>query len=163
MSASASHGFNSTSGPSGSGGSPTGAGGPGGPPGGHGGPLSPSRAARIWRNVHYPQELWWAIACFIAVIAFFQFASWVAVKRRARRATAPAASTDAETGGASATARRFSWRNLPSAIVNGYRVVAFRWTLNIGDSYTLNMAEVFVTCAYIIALFTWEFINSECF
>ena len=61
----------------------------------------------------------------------------------------------------SAAGRGFALRNVPTAVINAYRVVAFRWTLEIGQSYTLNLAEVFVTVAYIVALFSWEFLGSE--
>ncbi|KAL6302876.1 hypothetical protein BKA93DRAFT_826973 [Sparassis latifolia] len=39
--------------------------------------------------------------------------------------------------------------------------VAFRWMLEIGSSYTLNLTEVFYTRAYIIIIFTWEFVNTK--
>ncbi|KAG2095871.1 ferric reductase NAD binding domain-containing protein [Suillus discolor] len=55
---------------------------------------------------------------------------------------------------------QFSLRRIPLAIVNVYRVVAFRWTLEIGKSYTLNMAEVFVTVAYIALLLIYAFVNT---
>ena len=135
-------------------------GGPGGAPPKGPKPVSPDKATRLWRNLHYPQEIWWAIACFIAVIAVFQFASWALAKYRSRRGVKSTSAAEAEAGGAPAAVRRFAWRNVPSAVINAWRVAAFRCTLNIGQSYTLNLAEVFVTCAYIIALFTWEFINS---
>ena len=125
--------------------------------------VTPEKAARLWRDSHYLNQLWWAIAAFIALVAVCQFVSWVVSRLRARRAPpmTEKGAAQAEAGGSRAVTRRFSWRNIPSAIVNAYRVIAFRWTLNIGDEYTLNMAEVVITCLYIVALFTWEFYNSE--
>ena len=126
--------------------------------------LTPAKAAMKWRILHYPQQIWWAIACFIALVAFFQFASWVALKSRLLRSSKamPPSDANTETAGISRPLRKFSWRNVPSAVINAYRVVAFRYTLNIGQSYTLNMAEVFITCIYIAALVTWEIIYSKC-
>ncbi|RPD56511.1 hypothetical protein L226DRAFT_456483 [Lentinus tigrinus ALCF2SS1-7] len=129
---------------------------PHGPP-----PVSPDKALRIARTRAYPHQLWWLIASFIALIAIFQFLSWALTKVSSRSPSKAKKPADAEVGGTpSATLRRFSWRNVSSALINLYRVVAFRWTLEIGQSYTLNLAEVFVTCGYIVALFTWEFVNT---
>ncbi|KAH9944667.1 iron reductase [Amylocystis lapponica] len=80
-------------------------------------------------------------------------------QRRRRSSTRGPSTTEAQTN-VMHTTRSFSLRRLPLAIANAYRVFAFRWTLQVGESYTLNMAEVFVTCAYIIALFVWAFINT---
>ncbi|KAI1792303.1 ferric reductase NAD binding domain-containing protein [Ganoderma leucocontextum] len=113
------------------------------------------------RDKAYPQQLWWLIASFIALIAVFQFGSWALAKCSRRTPSRGQKTADAEAGGDStSTGRAFSLRNVPTAIINAYRVVAFRWTLEIGQSYTLNFAEVFVTVAYIVALYTWEFANT---
>lgn len=56
---------------------------------------------------------------------------------------------------------RASIRRLPLAIVNAYRVLAFRTTFIIGP-FSLNLAEVALTIAYIVTLFVSSFINSTC-
>ena len=56
---------------------------------------------------------------------------------------------------------RRDWSRLPLAAVNYFRVVAFRQTVDIGDFISVTYAEAFITIGYIIAIFTWEFINSE--
>ncbi|CCM05290.1 uncharacterized protein FIBRA_07504 [Fibroporia radiculosa] len=114
------------------------------------------KTLRVERAKEYPQQVWYLIACFIATVALFQFVSWAVTKLTKK---APS-SGDAESG-ARASRRGFSIRHIPRAIINFYRVIAFRWTLQIGSSYTLNLAEVFVICGYTAALFVWEFINSE--
>ncbi|KAL0069415.1 hypothetical protein AAF712_003440 [Marasmius tenuissimus] len=43
--------------------------------------------------------------------------------------------------------------------MNFYRIATFRHTITIG-TYSLNLAELALTCIYIIALFTWTFINT---
>ncbi|KAI0710554.1 ferric reductase NAD binding domain-containing protein [Earliella scabrosa] len=117
-------------------------------------------AIRAQRTHEYPHQLWWLIASFIGLLAITHFLSW-ATSRGSSKVPSREKTTDPEAGGgALVTPGVFSWRNLPTALVNLYRVVAFRWSLNIGKSYTLNFAEVFVTCAYIVALFTWEFLNT---
>lgn len=124
--------------------------------------VTPEKAARLWRNTHYLRLVWWIIAAFLAAIAVCQFVSWAYSRYRSSRRVPEKHASDAEEGGVSTggPSRRFAWRNVPSAIVNTYRVVAFRWTLSIGESYTLNLAEVVVTCAYIVVLFLCEFLNS---
>ena len=116
---------------------------------------SPDRAITSRRNKEYPKEVWYFVACFIFLVSLFHHGSWIVSKLSKRRAR----KVDAE-GGTDPSKGHFSVRHIPRAIVNAYRVMAFRWTFELGSSYTLNMAEVFVSCAYIIALFVWTFINS---
>ena len=133
-------------------------------------PANPDRAIYYARDEAYPEQLWWLVAAFIGLVAICQFAAWALAKcsrarRRSKKSASQKTTTDTaevETGGTrSAAGRGFAWRNIPTAVINAYRVVAFRWTLEIGQSYTLNLAEVFVTVAYIVALFSWEFLGSE--
>ena len=119
--------------------------------------MTADKALRIARAKGYPKEVWWFIACFVAVVSLCQFGSWAANKlSRTLRKTDAEAGTDPSRG-------RFSVRHIPRALLNAYRVFAFRCTLNIGSSYTLNIAELAVSCAYFIAIFIWEFINSWLF
>ncbi len=121
---------------------------------------NPDKPIRTGRNRAYPRQLWWFVTCFIALVALCQFVSWVMTKRAARRPSSQRRTPDSE-GGATSGTRRISWRRLPLALLNTYRVVAFRWTLNIGQSFTLTFAELFIVCAYIVALYVWSFVSSE--
>ena len=56
---------------------------------------------------------------------------------------------------------RPSLRRLPVAIMNLYRIVAFRMTVTFFDSFSINFAEVFVAAAYVAILFMWTFMNSQ--
>ncbi|KAI0367300.1 iron reductase [Pilatotrama ljubarskyi] len=122
-------------------------------------PMDPNWAISARRNEEYPRQLWWLIASFVLLVSLCQFLSWAASKCSWRGACTPKDDADLEAKSSSPTSR-FSGRRLPVAIINAYRVIAFRYTLEIGRSYTLNVAEVFVTCAYIVAIFTWEFVNT---
>ena len=122
-------------------------------------PVDPNRAITADHNKQYPRQVWWFVASFITLVSLFQFASWTLSKLSTGRASDKKQEEDTEAGESPGT-RSFSWRRIPLALVNAYRVVAFRCTLQFGQSYTLNFAEVFVTCAYIVAIFTWEFVNS---
>ncbi|KAH7925255.1 hypothetical protein BV22DRAFT_452820 [Leucogyrophana mollusca] len=119
--------------------------------------LPPDLVVSIDRFIHYPQEAWFCLAIFIFVVACFQWGSFLHSKYARRRRGS--VTVDGELEPASIR-HAPSLRLIPLAAVNAYRVLAFRWTLEIGQSYTLNVAEVFVTVAYIAFLFTWEFINT---
>lgn len=112
------------------------------------------------RNEEYPWQLWWCLAVFFFLVSSLQLASYVcnkiAVGRPKMRGT-----DDGEASRQPGRPRSvWSLRRIPAAIVNGYRVIAFRWTVDFGCGYVLNVAEVVLTILYIVALFTWSFINS---
>lgn len=105
-----------------------------------------------WRAYYaeeYPHQLWWLVSSFIAFVAVCQFTSFIVGKYQARSKSTPVATES----------NKIQLSRLPLALVNYWRVLSYRVNIGIG-SYTLNLAEVFLTCAYIVALFTWEFINS---
>ncbi|KAG2346403.1 hypothetical protein BDR05DRAFT_988089 [Suillus weaverae] len=112
---------------------------------------------RITRNHLYPKQAWYCIGLFVFIIATFQRISFLHSKFAGRRQTSNASDPEH-----ASVHRRyaFSWRRIPLGLVNSYRVISFRWTLEFGKSYTLNMAEVFVTMVYIIFIFVWTFINT---
>ncbi|KAG1804034.1 ferric reductase NAD binding domain-containing protein [Suillus subaureus] len=115
------------------------------------------KSLRGARNHLYPIQAWYCIGLFIFIIAIFQWISFFHSKFAGRRQITNVSDPEH----ASVHRRRaFSWRRIPLGLVNAYRVISFRWTLEFGKSYALNMAEVFVTMAYIIFLFVWAFINT---
>ncbi|KAG1731763.1 ferric reductase NAD binding domain-containing protein [Suillus lakei] len=103
--------------------------------------------ALVDENETYPEQVWYTIAAFLFVVGCFQWG------RRHYE-------SDEETATTNNIQYKFSLRRIPLAIINVYRVIAFRWTLEIGQSYTLNVAEVFVTVAYIVLLLIYAFINT---
>lgn len=113
----------------------------------------------IWvpRNIAYTHQLWWFVASFIGLIAAGQFLSWILSHLSA--SSTHDEKRDAEGHGV-ARVRRFSWSRLPIALVNHFRVFAFRNTVDVGQTYSFTYAEVCITVGYIAALFTWEFANS---
>lgn len=110
------------------------------------------------RNQLYPQQLWWFLATFIGIVAVGQFISWVSSCLFSPCPPPVPEKRDVE---GRASTRRFSWSRLPVAIVNHFRVIAFRNTVDVGEKYTFTYAEVFITIVYIVAVFTWEFSYSE--
>ncbi|KAG2138460.1 ferric reductase NAD binding domain-containing protein [Suillus clintonianus] len=112
--------------------------------------------ALVHENDTYPEQVWYTIAAFLFVVGCFQWGSLIHSKFARRRHH----ESDEETATTNAIQYKVSLRRIPLAIINFYRVVAFRWTLEIGQSYTLNMAEVFVTVAYIVLMLIYCFINT---
>lgn len=118
--------------------------------------MATDKSLRSARTDLYPVQAWYCIALFIFIIAIFQWISFFHSKFAASRRS----SNDPERVSVQRP-YRFSWRRVPVGLVNAYRIVSFRWTLQFGKTYTLNMAEVFVTVSYIVFLFVWTFINSK--
>ncbi|EIW75479.1 iron reductase [Coniophora puteana RWD-64-598 SS2] len=109
---------------------------------------------RVERFGDYPLELWWSVAIFMFVVGVFNWGSYIHSKlSRSRR------STDIESG-APSPSRGFSIGRIPVMLLNVFRVIAYRWTLDIGKFYSFSVAELFVTAGYIALLYTFEFINT---
>lgn len=108
----------------------------------------PDRTLRIIHASEYPKQVWYLLASFIALVSLCHLISFVRTHPRKRPPP-----TNGFLRGA------ISYRKVFAAILDTYRAIAFRWTLPIGRSYTLNLAEVFLTAAYIAVLFTWALIN----
>ncbi|EJF65061.1 hypothetical protein DICSQDRAFT_177735 [Dichomitus squalens LYAD-421 SS1] len=120
-------------------------------------PIPPDTLIWMQRNHLYPQQVWWILASFIGLVAIAQFLSWVGSKASS---PCPARMADAEAPGGSVRQRKLQLSRLPLAIVNWWRVFAFRNTVEFGELLSITYAEAFITVGYIVALFTWEFINT---
>jgi len=104
-------------------------------------------------NQEYPKQVWWLVAAFLFLVGVTHYGSV------ARRKLFPG-KEPADVGADGRVVRHTaSLRRLPLTIANAYRVAAFRTTLVLGP-FNLNLAEVALTIAYIVALFVWSFINS---
>ncbi|KAF9223093.1 hypothetical protein BS17DRAFT_153260 [Gyrodon lividus] len=104
--------------------------------------------------VLYPEEPYLILAAVLLLVGCFQWGSFFHSKFAGRRRfTRDEESIPASRRGASVL-------SLPLAVVNLYRVVAFRTTVGVG-SYTFNLVEVFATLAYIALLLVWTFIISS--
>jgi len=110
----------------------------------------------------YPKEAWYCIGLFIFIVAVFHWISVFTSKLQVARRRQMTCNVDSE----QIYSRRrsgFAWRHIPLGLINAYRVIAFRWTFEIGKSWSLTMAEVLMTVAYIVFLYIWTFINSASF
>ncbi|KAG9087223.1 hypothetical protein FRC06_002632, partial [Ceratobasidium sp. 370] len=129
--------------------------------------VNPARAYRLWQQLHYPIELWWAVACLLALITLFRLlslANAASTKRSARRAITVADNVEKppvlfENPSATGNGRR-AHRNLPSAILAFAQLVLFRTRLPFHRLHHMNVAEMVLLVCYLAALLTWAFINS---
>ncbi|KZT21946.1 hypothetical protein NEOLEDRAFT_1072627 [Neolentinus lepideus HHB14362 ss-1] len=133
---------------------------------GHG---AANNALRKYYQSHYPKEIWWLFGALIALLTAVRLVSLVFyfVRRwrfryRAAQQSLKAANSnekDPESGHGGSTPFPVALR-IPAALINAWKIVWFRSTINFGFGYTLNVAEVVLTAAYIVALFTWSFVHS---
>jgi ferric-chelate reductase len=102
-----------------------------------------------YQAITYPKYVWSCVGSFIALVVVCRFVGLLGMRRRL--VPSPSASSS----------RRdvIYYRRLPAAIMHTFRAIAFRWTISLGDSYTFNVAEVFLTAAYIAILLSWTFVN----
>jgi hypothetical protein len=99
----------------------------------------------------YPTRAWACVGGFIAFVSVCHVISLFGLIGR------QAPPHDA----ASRNRNAIQLGRLPAAAMHTFRVIAFRWTVSLGGSYTLNLAEVFMTAGYIAILFAWSFANCK--
>ena len=100
------------------------------------------------RILAYPKQVLYLIASFIALISLCHFLSMVynfVTRKRVH-------------GWNKRTA--VSLIRVPAALLDSLRSLTFRWTIPVGPSHELNVAEVGLTLGYMAVLFTWTFVNS---
>lgn len=122
----------------------------------------PDRAIRVLHAKTYPYEVWFFLACFIFLVSI---ANWTSLALGYYRARIQRRQSSQTSAGPSAreleTRGSISLLRLPQALVDTFRALSFRWTIAIGRSYTLNLAEVVMTAAYIAICLVWSLINSK--
>ncbi|KZV61119.1 hypothetical protein PENSPDRAFT_619411 [Peniophora sp. CONT] len=109
------------------------------------------------RNHLYPREFWYGILVLLAIISLGRVVGFISSWYRRRHVQAQNA-RDVESRGT--VSRPSKWTRLPAAAVNAWRVVAFRSDIAIGPYYSINLAEAFLTIAYLAMLFGWSFVNT---
>lgn len=111
----------------------------------------------------YPKEIWYFLASFIIFLSLVHFASLLLARLTRRPAPSSLTSVvDPEGGSAPSSPRRAtnSLRKAPTALVNAWRILAFRCTVQIGKSYSLCFADLFATCGYILVLFVFALVRT---
>ncbi|KAH9475881.1 putative ferric reductase transmembrane component [Psilocybe cubensis] len=109
--------------------------------------VDPDKAIRVPRFFSYPKQVLYLVASFIALVSLSHFISLAyryAIRNRVY----------------SSPRRPSPFRRFPIAVIDSLRAIAFRWTVPIGASYTLNLAEVGMTLGYTGVLLSWTFVNT---
>ncbi|KAF7309283.1 Ferric/cupric reductase transmembrane component 1 [Mycena indigotica] len=110
----------------------------------------PDRTRRIFLSKETPKQVAWFVAAFIALVTAAHLVARLHARLTRNRPPAPL-----EKG-------KWSWRRVPLALLNVYRTVVFRWTLNVEfwGTYTINVADFMLAGVYFTALFCWTFVNT---
>ncbi|KAI0347145.1 hypothetical protein BDW22DRAFT_1425211 [Trametopsis cervina] len=98
----------------------------------------------------YPFDLWYFIAGVVGVAVAFNVISIVWAFMRRQHSAAPSK-------GPQPIGQKSLWR-LPSAILSGIRIVAFRWRFPL---IKLSVLEGWLTAIYLVAILIWEFANTQ--
>jgi ferric-chelate reductase len=124
--------------------------------------MDPSALRRVYMNGEYPKEMWYFTGSFIFVVALCQWTAWGLERALVSpNATSVAAPDQEKVLDKPLLASRTPTRRALSAIVNCFRIIAFRSTISLGKYFSINLAEVAITAMYIVALFVWSFVNCE--
>ncbi|KAF8589882.1 hypothetical protein K439DRAFT_1404572 [Ramaria rubella] len=127
----------------------------------------PNKEIRSSRAQDYPRQIWIFLATLIGILALFRLRELLVFWRRKRRGDPShlcQISDQSIFHGKPVnqiTSVKVSLNRVPPAITNAFRIIMYRINLPIGMGSVLNGAEVTVISGYIIAIFTWEFINCE--
>ena len=107
------------------------------------------KTIRKARTLSYPKHVLYYIASFIALMSLCHFLSLgyrYATRNRASNAQLRTS---------------ISGFRLPAALVDSLRALVFRWTIPVGSSFTLSLAELTLALCYIGLLFSWTFVGSR--
>ena len=110
------------------------------------------RDIRVSHANKYPLQVWYFLASLIFLITLFNFAGLVLGyyrDRRNRRRLSRASRSPEAQNLPNMMRSSINLLRLPHALVDTFRAISFRWTISIGRSYTLNLAEVVFTAIYI--------------
>lgn len=110
--------------------------------------------ASIRGIVFYPIDPYLVIIFVLLAVGCFQWGAFFHTKFNSH----PRSVRDEES--VPSSQRRASVFSLPLAVINFYRVLAFRTTIGF-RAYVFNLAELFITVAYLALLLAWTFIISN--
>ena len=128
--------------------------------------FDPNRSPRNERAINYPKQTWYLLGSFIGLLFLVHIGSSIGIWLRKRRIPPPDQDVKDEKGESTeedpssfSSNGAVSLRRIPISLVNTFRIVLFRISLRTGGGSVVNFAEISVAAGYIVALFTWEFIN----
>lgn len=107
------------------------------------------------RDTAYPEQVWWFIAAFIALLALFHLRNllrWSTFLPPARAQVHPEGINHITRG-------KYSIRRLPITVQETLTILLYRYTVPLGNGRRVNWAEIGVVSGYITVVLTWTFIN----
>ncbi|KAF9528715.1 ferric reductase NAD binding domain-containing protein [Crepidotus variabilis] len=109
---------------------------------------NPDKTLRVARSWDYPKRFIWLIVGCIALLSIVNFVSlaW-RYFTRGRSYSSPAR-------------HAVSITRIPAAAVDTIQALAFRWTIPVGTSFSINFLEFGVCVSYVAALLSWTFANT---
>lgn len=122
----------------------------------------PDRTIRVVHAQNYPVQVWYFLASFIFLLTVINYTGRMMgyYLARVRRRQLSQVSSESSAQGLPIRGS-ISLLRLPQALADTLRALSFRWTIPIGRSYTLNVAEVVLAAVYIAICLAWSLINSE--
>jgi hypothetical protein len=115
---------------------------------------TPDKQLRVAQAFAFPIRAWYCIGSFIGFVSLCHFLTLVCrLWRGTSQRHKPAVRTR--------SSDVIQYRRLPAAMMDTFRALAFRWTLPIGKSHTVNATELLLTAAYGIIVFVWSLIHCE--
>jgi ferric-chelate reductase len=103
----------------------------------------------------YPKRVWYILTGAIALATVINILS--AFWRFTRVRGGPSV---AKTWSPSVRARGPSLRRIPAAMLTASRILAFRWRILMGTSYSMSLLEAFITLVYLAILLIHDFVHS---
>jgi hypothetical protein len=111
------------------------------------------------RTRRYPQQLWLCIASFIAFLCIVHIVKTCRLSFRKRHLERSPVSKESQL-----VPKRVAASTLQRPFVSiAYvaRIILYRTTIPTATGQRLNVAQAAVIIGYIVAIFTWEFINGD--
>lgn len=115
----------------------------------------------------YVMQFWIFLASVIALVALVRAVTYALSRlfRVDRRILEATLTHDTEKGDRNVASRQqlepVALRRIPIALVQFFRIIAFRTTIPIGFSAVASISELTFICGYITAMFVWLLINSK--
>lgn len=130
--------------------------------------VSPTKALRLARNIAYPNQIWWLIASFLALLSLLHLTNILILLIQRKKTLASSRKqtrdeNDPEKVHRSSSLKTGILRRLEAAVRETISILLYRYTVPVGSTLRINGAETFIVVAYTIMVLTWTFINCTFF
>ncbi|TFY77429.1 hypothetical protein EWM64_g6580, partial [Hericium alpestre] len=103
----------------------------------------------------YPKQVWYLTlsALCLATLVNISCIAWSWGRVHLRSKSQPVNEAAHKDG--------FSIVRIPAAILTASRIIAFRWQIPLGTTFSMSVFEVFISMIYMSALLIWEFVHTN--